>query len=109
MPFRFHRGETLIPEHHRQARDFAQPLAERASLRGLRSFAAVQMQRQADDDLTNLLRSGELPKIACVLLLVAPTVSRKGKSNLGIRVADGQADTDTDIIDAEQAGTGGHK
>jgi hypothetical protein len=60
---RLNAGIALIPEHQRNADRFAQALTESSSLRGEFTLPPAGMHRQADNQETDALFTGEFPEM----------------------------------------------
>jgi len=102
-------GKTFVKENDGTARNVAQPFAEGAGKPGLLPFPAIEMGRQADHDLDDLLFLNQSAEKAGILLFAAARIGLKRRGKAALRIADGQAHSDFAVIDAQQSARSGHR
>ena len=94
-PLRLSAGETLVEIGNRHAGRRLEPLPEFSRLTRLLAFPPVEMDRQADNEQSDLLLVNKLAKATGVLAAAAACVVFVRTGNRPIRIADG--DTDPEV------------
>ncbi len=91
--------ETLVEELHGHTGGLGEPLPELSGFQRFLAFAAVEVDRQADDEQANCLFFNKPLKTSRVLFFAAARVVLVGASNLSLGIADCDADPHRSKVD----------
>src|SRR5262245_9258214 len=97
--------EPLVREHDGQRRHPPQPIAELLGLAGLDAFASGRVQRQSDDDPTDVLPLDESSEVLGVAGVPLPLPDLQRRRDDPIRVRNGHAEAHRAVVHPEQPRT----